>query len=74
MLQGKEEKELETLNFILKGLQGKEVVMKNMEISDYYVFEATILGSLIGMGEIIKKNNPEIYDVLISSIENMSLR
>lgn len=65
---------LETLNFVLDSIKGKDSILKKYEGEDYEVFAGTIAGSLQGFGEIILQSDPLLYQTLIDAVEKMALR
>lgn len=74
MVKSREESTIESAMFVLNGLKGNDKLIKLDSFHEYELHNAIVLGLIIGMGEIIKEQDPKLFNLIISSLESMALR
>lgn len=74
MVKSREESTIESAMFVLNGLKGNDELIKLDSFHEYELHNAIVLGLIIGMGEIIKEQDPKLFNLIISSLESMALR
>lgn len=66
--------QLNALKLISNSLRGRDFIIDPMDEEELKTFFDTITGALLGMGTVLEKEHNTLYQVILETVEQLSLR